>query len=159
VLFGPGKPSAPISVRIREAFLQGLREDGYIEGHNIAIEHRYAEDSDEASKAANEFVGLRVDVIIVVGTLAALAAKRATSSIPIVGLNMADPVADGLVASLSRPGGNVTGNTFIGPVLGSKRSPESPGSIGATTDHTTLRICGRVCLGIRFATRFSRDKL
>jgi putative ABC transport system substrate-binding protein len=64
---------------------------GYIEGHNIAIEHRYAEDSDEASKAANEFVGLRVDVIIVVGTLAALAAKRATSSIPIVGLNMADP--------------------------------------------------------------------
>ena len=104
-------------MRIREAFLQGLREDGYIEGHNIAIEHRYAEDSDEASKAANEFVGLRVDVIIVVGTLAALAAKRATSSIPIVGLNMADPVADGLVASLSRPGGNVTATPSSGRYL------------------------------------------
>jgi putative ABC transport system substrate-binding protein len=117
----PGKPSAPISVRLREAFLRGLRENGYIEGQNIAIEHRYAEDSDEASKAAKELVGLRVEVITVVGTPAALAVKRATSSIPIVGLNMADPVADGLVASLSRPGGNVTGNTFIGPVLGSKR--------------------------------------
>jgi hypothetical protein len=100
----PGKPSAPISVRLREAFLRGLRENGYIEGQNIAIEHRYAEDSDEASKAAKDIVGLRVEVITVVGTPAALAVKRATSSIPIVGLNMADPVADGLVASLSRPG-------------------------------------------------------
>ena len=118
-----GAPSAPIRVSARDAFQQGLREDGYIEGQNIAIEHRYyyAEDSDEISKAANELVALRVDVIMAGGTPAALAVKRATSSIPIVGVNMADPVADGLVASLSRPGGNVTGNTFIGPELGSKR--------------------------------------
>jgi putative ABC transport system substrate-binding protein len=117
----PGEPSAPISVSLRDAFQQGLRENGYIEGQNIAIEHRYAKDSGETSKATNELVGLRVDVIMVVGTPAALAVKRATSSIPIVGVTMADPVADGLVASLSRPGGNLTGNTFIGPELGSKR--------------------------------------
>jgi putative tryptophan/tyrosine transport system substrate-binding protein len=117
----PGEPSAPISVSFRDAFLQGLREDGYIEGQNIAIEHRYAKDSDEINKATNELVGLGVDVIVAYGTPNALAAKRATSSIPIVGVTMADPVADGLVASLSRPGGNLTGNTFIGPELGSKR--------------------------------------
>jgi putative tryptophan/tyrosine transport system substrate-binding protein len=116
-----GEPSAPISVSLRDALQQGLREDGYIEGQNIAIEHRYAKDSDEISKATNELVGRGVDVIIVVGTPAALAVKRATTSIPIVGATMADPVADGLVASLSRPGGNLTGNTFLGPELGSKR--------------------------------------
>jgi putative ABC transport system substrate-binding protein len=117
----PGESSAPTSVGSRDAFQQGLREVGYIEGQNIAIEHRYAKDSDEASRAANELVGLRVDVIMAVGTASALVVKRATSSIPIVGVTMADPVADGLVASLSRPGGNVTGNTFLGPELGSKR--------------------------------------
>jgi len=116
-----GEPSAPISVSSRDAFLQGLREGGFIEGQNIAIEQRYARDSDEASKAANELVGLRVDVIMAVGTPNSLAMKRATNSIPIVGATMADPVADGLVASLSRPGGNLTGNTFLGPELGSKR--------------------------------------
>jgi putative ABC transport system substrate-binding protein len=117
----PGEPSAPISRGFKDAFQQGLREDGYIEGQNIAIEHRYAKDSDEISKAANDLVGLGVDVIVAYGTPNALAVKRATSSIPIVGATMADPVADGLVASLSRPGGNLTGNTFIGPELGSKR--------------------------------------
>jgi ABC-type uncharacterized transport system substrate-binding protein len=116
-----GEPSAPIIVRTRDAFQQGLREDGYIDGQNIAIEQRYAKDFDEASKAAKELVGLRADVILAFGTPNALAVKRATSSIPIVGATMADPVADGLVASLSRPGGNVTGNTFLGPELGSKR--------------------------------------
>jgi ABC-type uncharacterized transport system substrate-binding protein len=116
-----GEPSAPISVSSRAAFLQGLREGGFIEGQNIAIEQRYARDSDEASMAANELVGLRVDVIMAVGTPNSLAVKRATRSIPIVGATMADPVADGLVASLSRPGGNLTGNTFLGPELGSKR--------------------------------------
>ena len=117
----PGEPSAPISVRSRDAFQRGLREAGYVEGQNIAIEHRYAKDSDQASRAANELADLGVDVIMAVGTPNALAVKQATSSIPIVGATMADPVADGLVASLSRPGGNLTGNTFLGPELGSKR--------------------------------------
>jgi putative ABC transport system substrate-binding protein len=116
-----GKPSASIIMRSKEFFFQGLREDGYIEGRNIAIEHRYAADSEAASNVAKELVDLRVDVILAGGTPATLAASRATRSIPIVGLNMADPVADGLVTSLSRPAGNVTGNTFIAPALLSKR--------------------------------------
>ena len=70
-------------------------------------------DADEISRAVNDLVTLRVDVIMTTGTPASLAAKRATSSIPIVATNMADPVADGLVASLSRPGGDLTGNTFL----------------------------------------------
>src|SRR5262245_5007555 len=116
-----GEPSAPISVSQRDAFEQGLRESGYIERQNIAIENRYAKDPNEISSAVNDLVALRVDVMMVGGTPAALAAKRATSSIPIVAVSMADPVADGLVASLSRPGGNLTGNTFIGPELSAKR--------------------------------------
>ena len=70
--------------------------------------------------AANELVGLSVDVIMAGGTPAALAAKHATSEIPIVGASMADAVADGLVMSLARPGGNITGNSFIAPELGTK---------------------------------------
>jgi putative tryptophan/tyrosine transport system substrate-binding protein len=117
-----GGPSAPITLSLRDAFLQGLREDGYIEGQTFVIEDRfYAGDSGETIKAANELVGLRVNVIMAGGTPAALAVKRITSSIPIVCMAMADPVSDGLAASLSRPGGNVTGNTFLGPELGSKR--------------------------------------
>jgi ABC-type uncharacterized transport system substrate-binding protein len=116
-----GERSASISVSTREAFEQGLRESGYIEHQNIAIEHRYAKDPDEISKAVNDLIALRVDVIMTMGTPASLAAKRASSSIPIVAANMADPMADGLVASLSRPGGNLTGNTFIGPELSAKR--------------------------------------
>jgi putative ABC transport system substrate-binding protein len=114
-----GEPSAPITASVTKAFRQGLREDGLIEGENIRIEHRYYIEG--TSKAADELVGLKADVIMALGTPATLAMKRATDSIPIVGVTMADPVADGLVASLSRPGGNVTGNTFIGPELGSKR--------------------------------------
>jgi len=117
-----GEPTAPITVSLREAFLQGLREEGYIEGQNVAIEERYySGDSETLEKAVNELVGLRVDVIMAGGTPAAIAVKRATSSIPIVAMGMADPMADGLVASLSQPGGNVTGNSFIGPELSSKR--------------------------------------
>jgi putative ABC transport system substrate-binding protein len=117
-----GEPSAPMTVSVRDAFRQGLRDDGYIEGQTIAIEDRYyAGGSAEATKVADELVGLRVNVIVAGGTPAALAVKRATNAIPIVGVNMADPVSDGLAVSLSRPGGNVTGNTFLGPELGSKR--------------------------------------
>jgi putative ABC transport system substrate-binding protein len=117
-----GGPFAPITLSLRDAFLKGLREDGYIEGQTFAIEDRYyAGGSAEVTKAAGEFVSLGVNVIMAGGTPAALAVKRITSSIPIVSMNMADPVADGLAASLSRPGGNVTGNTFLGPELSSKR--------------------------------------
>jgi putative ABC transport system substrate-binding protein len=117
----PGDPTGPITSSLRASFQQGLREDGYIEGQNVAFAERYPKDFDEITKAANELIGLRVDVILAMGSQPAIAVKRATRSIPIVGAGMADPVADGLVASLSRPGGNLTGNTFIGPELGPKR--------------------------------------
>jgi len=116
-----GDPSSPILVRATEVFRQGLREyGGYVEGRNIAIEYRYG-DSDGLARLANDLVRLNVDVIVAGGTPAALAAKRATNTMPIVGVAMADPVADGLVTSLARPGGNITGNTFLAPELGPKR--------------------------------------
>ena len=116
-----GEPSVPMVLSLTEAFRRGLREHGgYVEGQDIAIEYRYG-DLDGLRSAANDLVRLNVDVIVAGGTPAALAAKRATNTIPIVGGAMADPVADGLVASLARPGGNVTGNTFLAPELGPKR--------------------------------------
>jgi ABC-type uncharacterized transport system substrate-binding protein len=116
-----GDPSASIVLRGTEAFRRGLQEHGgYVDGQNIAIEYRYG-DLDGLASLANDLVRLNVDVIFAAGTPAALAAKRATNTIPIVGGVLADPVADGLVASLARPGGNVTGNTFLAPELGAKR--------------------------------------
>jgi putative tryptophan/tyrosine transport system substrate-binding protein len=115
-----GEPSAPISLSFRESFTRGLREEGYVEGENITIEYRYGA-LDELLNAANDLIRLNVDVIIAGGTPAALAAKRATTTIPIVVVAMADPVVDGLVASLARPGANITGNTFLAPELGPKR--------------------------------------
>jgi putative tryptophan/tyrosine transport system substrate-binding protein len=114
-----GEPSAKITLSLKNSFARGLAEEGYTEGNNIAVEHRYYFDG--LAKAANDLVALAPDVILVVGTPGILALKRATTSIPIVGVNMADPVYDGIVASLARPSGNVTGNTFIGPLQGSKR--------------------------------------
>ena len=115
-----GESSAPIVSTIREQFIRGLREEGYVEGQNITIEYRYG-DSDGLRNAAKDLVRLHVEVIMAASTAAALASKQATNTIPIVGAAMADPVADGLVASLARPGGNITGNTFLGPELGPKR--------------------------------------
>ena len=92
------------------AFVQRLRELGWIEGRNVAIEYRWAEGRTERSaEIAAEFVRLKVDVIVTHGTASILAAKQATSVIPIVFAVAADPVGSGLVASLARPGGNVTG--------------------------------------------------
>jgi putative tryptophan/tyrosine transport system substrate-binding protein len=103
------------------SFLQGLHELGYTEGQDIAIERQYGEwSSDRLRELAAELVR-RVDVIVAFSTPAARAAKQATSTIPIVAVAMADPVADELVASLARPGGNVTGTTFLGPELAAKR--------------------------------------
>ena len=103
-------------------FLQGLRELGYVDGQNIAVEVRAANSKIERFPAlASELVGLKVDVIVAGNSLAGRAAQQATTTIPIVVLNMGDPVADGLVASLARPGGNITGLTLLSPQLVPKR--------------------------------------
>jgi len=107
---------------LREAFLQGLRDLGYVEGRNVVIEYRYAQGKPERFPAlAAELVALKVDVIVVPNTPPALAAKQATRTLPIVFAFAVDPVTDGLVTSLARPGGNVTGLSNLAPELGGKR--------------------------------------
>ncbi len=105
-----------------QGFRQGLRELGYVEGQNILIEYRYADGSDEVlPKLAAELVGLKVDVIVTWGMLAARVAKKATTTIPIVNGSMSDPLQGGLVQSLARPGGNLTGLTSQTRELNGKR--------------------------------------
>ena len=107
---------------VLEAFRQGLRDLGYVEGQNIIVEYRWAEGRAERLPVlAAELVSLKVDVIVASGTPAPLAAKNATKTIPIVMASAGDPVETGLVASLARPGGNVTGQTTLTPDLGGKR--------------------------------------
>jgi putative ABC transport system substrate-binding protein len=99
-----------------EAFRQGLRDFGYVEGQNILIEYRSAEGHLERLPAlAADLVRLKVDVLVSEGTPPSVAAKDTTRTIPIVFVPSADPVGSGLVASLARPGGNVTGLSFLGP--------------------------------------------
>ena len=101
-----------------ETFRQEMGKFGWIEEKNIAFEYRYGEQKAERlPELANDLVRLKADVILVVGIPAALAAKGATSSIPIVMMTAGDPVGVGLVASLARPGGNVTGNSGLSPEL------------------------------------------
>jgi putative ABC transport system substrate-binding protein len=104
---------------LREAFRRGLRDLGYVEGRNVVIEYRDAEGKPgRLSALAAELVALRVDVIVTGGgTPTALAAKQATKTIPIVFASAPDPVTDGLVTSLARPGGNVTGSSNLTPEL------------------------------------------
>jgi putative ABC transport system substrate-binding protein len=110
------------SLATLDAFVPALGEFGYIEGKNIAFERKFADgDASKLSELALELVERRVDVIVALATPAVRAAKKATSAIPIVGIGMADPVEDELASSLARPGGNVTGTTFLGPELVSKR--------------------------------------
>src|SRR5437870_9299425 len=105
-----------------QAFRQALRELGYVEGQNIAYEYRYGEGApDRLMAVAAELVRRPVDLIATYGTLATHAAKEATATIPIVMIGVGDPVRAGLVASLARPGGNITGNTVLSPDLGPKR--------------------------------------
>jgi ABC-type uncharacterized transport system substrate-binding protein len=114
--------SSPLPELWRKAFVDGLREHGWVENQNLVIERRYAELRREASLAVvEELVRLPVDVLVVSSTLTALAAKQATSVVPIVVTVPADPVATGLVASLARPGGNVTGLSFVGTELAGKQ--------------------------------------
>ncbi len=105
-----------------DALLDGLRERGYIEGRNIVFARRFSEGKAERfPEFAAEMVRLRVDIIIVPTTPAAIAAKNATKTIPIVILTAIDPVGAGLVASLARPGGNITGLSTLAPELSGKR--------------------------------------
>ena len=115
-----GSPSTQ-SARI-EAFRQGLRELGYVEGKNIIINYRYAEGKfDRLPALAAELVRLKVDIIITGGEPATRAAKEATVTIPIVMSQVGDPVGSGFVASLARPGGNITGSSTFAPELSGKR--------------------------------------
>ena len=108
-----GPSSATAVSRFTQAFRQGLRDLGWVEGQNIVIEYRFAEGQfDRLPDLAAELVRLKVDVIVAIPTHAAVAAKNATATIPIVMANVGDPVGLGLIASLARPGGNVTGLSY-----------------------------------------------
>ena len=110
------------SASLLESFRQELRKLGWIEGKSITIEYRFAEQRNERlAELAADLVRLKVDLILVTGIPLALAAKKATSSIPIVMTSVTDPVGAGLIASLARPGGNVTGNASLAPELNTKR--------------------------------------
>ena len=107
---------------LRDAFIGGLRDAGWIAGRNATIEYRHAAgDPARLSKLAQELVALKVDVIVAAGTEAIQAASRATTTIPIVMAISSDPVASGLVASLARPGANVTGLTHLNIDISGKR--------------------------------------
>jgi putative ABC transport system substrate-binding protein len=117
---GASSPST-IPARI-EAFRQGLRELGYVEGKNIVIEYRYAEGKlDRLSELAAELVRLKVDVIFTTGSSSTRRAKKATSTIPIVMAFDVDPVGNGFVARLARPGGNITGLSTLSPEISGKQ--------------------------------------
>jgi putative tryptophan/tyrosine transport system substrate-binding protein len=117
-----GLATAALYERQIEGLRRGLREHGYIEGRNVTIEFRWAEGQyDRLPALAAEIVRLNVDVIITHGTLGTLACKQATSTIPIVMAIVANPVEAGLVASLSRPSGNVTGSSFLYGDVNAKR--------------------------------------
>ena len=117
-----GALSASTQSKSTAAFLERLRALGRVEGQNIAIEYRWAEGSTErAGHLATELAQLKVDVVVTSGAGAVLATMRATSEIPIVFAIATDPVGSGLVASLARPGGNVTGLSYQGVDLSSKR--------------------------------------
>ena len=112
-------------VRVREeriAFLEGLRELGYVDGHSITVQYRAAAGNLELlPDLAAELIGLNVALIVVTGFQAVQATKQATRTVPIVMVAAVDPVATGLVASLARPGGNVTGLTNNAPESNGKR--------------------------------------
>jgi putative ABC transport system substrate-binding protein len=135
---------------LRASFSKGLNEVGYVEGRNVTIELRGAEQYNQIVALANELVQRRVTVIYAVGTSAAQAARAATATIPIVFTGSGDPVRFGLVASLSRPGGNATGMTSMSGELGAKRLellrelvPQAT-TIGVLTNPTSVTREGNV---------------
>jgi ABC-type uncharacterized transport system substrate-binding protein len=119
----PGSAATASAARM-EAFRQGLRELGYVEGKNIAIEYRYADGKTEAERLpdlAAELVRLKVEVIVTSGTPSVLAIKKASATMPIVFTVISHPVENGIVASFARPGGNATGLTILTEELSGKR--------------------------------------
>src|SRR5215510_12034661 len=115
-------PTAPNQAPRLKGFAQGLRELGYIDGQNIVIEYRWAEGKlDRLAELAADLVRTRVDIILLAGEESIRAAKQATSTIPIVVANTGDLVGPGHVASLARPGGNITGLVTMSPDLSTKR--------------------------------------
>jgi putative tryptophan/tyrosine transport system substrate-binding protein len=121
-LIRPSRSDHPGSQALIAAFRQGLRDLGYVEGQNIKLVIRWADGNrDRLPQLANELVGLNVDVMVTGGNSATQAAKRASSTIPIVMTQVADPERDGLVVSLARPGANITGLTHMNTELAGKR--------------------------------------
>ena len=117
-----GNSTAALEADLVGPFREGLRDLGYVEGQNILIEYRWAEGEYERFPALTaELIALRVDVIVTAGTPASLAVQKAATSIPLVMIAVGDPVATGLVASLGRPGGNITGLTSISSEMAGKR--------------------------------------
>ena len=111
-----------VQAALNAAFSDGLREWGWVEGKNVVFENRNAENQlERLPELAADLIRLKVDVIVAAETLAPLAAKQATATIPIVMTTAGDPLGSGLVASLARPGGNVTGMSLMVPDLGAKR--------------------------------------
>jgi putative tryptophan/tyrosine transport system substrate-binding protein len=119
--FLAGVSASTISART-DAFRQGLRELGYVEGKSIVVDYRYAEgNADRERELAAELVRLKVEIIVTTGPTVTRTAKEATATIPIVFAEDGDPVASGFVASLARPGGNLTGLSNLSPELSGKR--------------------------------------
>ena len=117
-----GNSTAALEANLVGPFREGLRDLGYVEGQNILIEYRWADGKYERFPALiAELIALKVDVIVTAGTPATLAVKKATTSVPLVMVAVGDPVGTGIVASLNRPGGNITGLTSISPELEGKR--------------------------------------
>jgi putative tryptophan/tyrosine transport system substrate-binding protein len=115
-------PTTGLTGSLQRSFEEALRELGYVEGRNLVMERRYSEGNDERlAGLAAELVRLKVEVIVATGGEPPFAAKRATSTIPIVFTNNGDPVGSGLVSSLSRPGANVTGLSAASPEITGKR--------------------------------------
>ena len=169
---------APETKPYAAAFRRGLSETGYSDGHNVAIEYRWAENQPSRLPVlAAELVRRKVTVIVATGgTAAALAAKGATATIPIVFTGGSDPVAIGLVASLNRPGGNVTGVTFLASVLAAKRldllnelaprasligllvNPDNPNAPSETRDmQAATRAIGKQSVLVRASTDHELD--
>jgi len=161
-------PSLAASPHNHEAFRQGLRDLGYVEGRNLVIEYRDAEGTFERLPAlAAQLVALKVDVIVAPNTVGTLAAKHATGTLPIVFATAGDPVASGVVTSLARPGGNVTGLSLLAPELVGKclellkqavpgvsrvAALWEPGVVGERTDKDMLKRAEGAAraLGVRF---------
>ena len=123
--------SAAVGAKRLEALRQGLRDLGHVEGRNITLEYRYADGKlDRIPGFAAELARLKIDVLVVSSTPGALAAKRATTTIPIVFFGVTDPVGAGLVPSLARPAGNITGLTNVAAVLSGKSPGSGPAADG-----------------------------